>query len=87
MVEGRVGLYLQCHLSTFVGVFGGIGKEIVDNLVEFVGVDPAHHTLRVAGNGEMLAFLHEERFETLGCLVDISHDICLGNEQAELTGL
>ena len=76
-VEGLVGLYLQGHLSILVGIFGGIREKIVDDLIEFVGIDPAHHTLRVAGDGETLAFLYQERFETLGGLVDITHDITL----------
>ena len=87
VVEGRVCLYLQRHLTVFVGVFGGIGEEIVDDLVEFVGINPAHHALWIAGDGEMLLFLRQKGLETLGGFADIAHDVTLCDHQLELSCL
>ena len=87
VVEGRVRLYLQRHLTVFVGVFGGIGEEVVDDFVEFVGIDPAHHALGVAGDGEMLALAHQEGLDALGCLADVAHDVALCDDQLELACL
>ena len=38
-----VGRHAYVHLAILSAVFGCIGYQIIDDLVEFVGVNPTHH--------------------------------------------
>ena len=77
---------LERHFS-FLGVFGCVRQEVIDDFVEFVGVNPAHHALRIAFDGEFQAFLVHERFQTEGCVVDVLHDIALCHDEFQFSGL
>ena len=87
VIVGLIGLHHERYLAVFVGVFGGIRQQIVDNLVEFVGIYPSHHAAGLTGDGELLTFLGQKGLQTFGCFVDIFHHVALGNEQFELASL
>ena len=82
-----IGQRLDCHLASLFGVFGGIREQIVDNLVQFVGIYPSHHTLRLTENGEFHLLFGDEGLQTLGRLMDVLHHITLGHKQFQLSGL
>ena len=60
MVVVATGVYVEAYLTLFC-VFGGIGEQVVDNLVEFVCVYPSHHALGRTVDGEGEALLGHQR--------------------------
>ena len=48
--------YLKGDLAVLLRVFGCIRQQVEDNFVQFIGIYPAHHTLRLAADGELQAF-------------------------------
>ena len=87
LVITGIGGDIDNDFSFLTSIFRGIRQEVEDNLVEFVGVNPSHHTLRLTTDGKLQAFLSHEGLDTQGGLPDITHHIPMTDTESQFSCL
>ena len=86
-VKFVVGCCNDAHFTVFPAIFGCIGYQIVDNLVEFVCINPAHHAFRMTFDDVFHLLFYNQGLQILGSLADVAHHIALGTKQFQCSGL
>ena len=79
--------HFEAYLTVVWRVFGRVRQQVIDNLVQLVGVNPAHHALWLAVDGEVELVLGHQRLYAERRLLDVVHDVALGHAQPELARL
>ena len=87
-----VELAARAHLKRYfavlsLSILGCVRQQVIDDFVEFVGINPSHHALGRTLNFEVQAFLGHERLNAQGCLLNIPHNVALGYLQLQFTRL
>ena len=74
------------YIATLLIIFGGIGKQVVENLVQLVRIKITDNRLRITEYGEMYLALFDKRQERFGFIFHKRRHISWRDTQLQIAG-